>query len=329
MALEHGADLVLLAHHRRDQAETFVLQALRGGGVAALSAMPAVAQRDDITWARPWLAWPRDAIDAYVRRHRLRHVEDETNSDARYARNRLRSRVWPALTQAFPEAEASLAAAAQWAQQADATLRELALLDLATVDHEGCLDIKSWRLLSVARQGNSLRAWLRAQTGKAAPASLVERLLREVGDRRALHWPLPSGESRSYRGRLRVDVAVAPAGPQLPTTADLSREGTHHFPDWRGAVVVASVTSGGIEKTIAAKLELRPRAAGDTFQIAKSRPARSLKLQFQAAGVPPWQRFGPVICHRGATVFVPGLGIDARALAPPGHRQVGLRWQPA
>ena len=69
MALAQGIDLVLLAHHRRDQAETFLLQALRGGGVAGLSAMPVSIRREGVTWARPWLAMPREAIEAYVRRH--------------------------------------------------------------------------------------------------------------------------------------------------------------------------------------------------------------------------------------------------------------------
>ena len=105
MALARGVDLVLLAHHRRDQAETFLLQALRGGGVAALSAMPKVVRRDGITWARPWLEQPREAIDAYARRHRLRWIDDDSNDDDRFARNRLRLRVWPALVEAFADAE--------------------------------------------------------------------------------------------------------------------------------------------------------------------------------------------------------------------------------
>ena len=135
MAVAQGIDLVLLAHHRRDQAETFLLQALRGGGVAALSAMPASIRREGVTWARPWLAMPRETIEAYVRRHRLAHVDDDSNADPRFARNRLRLAVWPALTEAFPAAEVALASAASWAQEATAILAETAEVDLvATSD---------------------------------------------------------------------------------------------------------------------------------------------------------------------------------------------------
>ncbi|MDP9043736.1 MAG: tRNA lysidine(34) synthetase TilS, partial [Pseudomonadota bacterium] len=133
MALAHGATLVLLAHHQRDQAETFVLQALRGAGVRGLAAMPRSIRRDGLWWVRPWLDTPRAAIDAYVRRHRLGHVEDESNTNPRYARNRLRLQVWPALTHAFPDADAALARAATWSQQACAILDEVATDDLARV----------------------------------------------------------------------------------------------------------------------------------------------------------------------------------------------------
>ena len=103
MAIECGADTVLLAHHRRDQAETFLLQALRGAGVAGIAGMPKGIERDGITWLRPWLDEPREHIEAYVRKHRLRHIDDDSNDDIRYARNRLRLKVWPALAASFPK----------------------------------------------------------------------------------------------------------------------------------------------------------------------------------------------------------------------------------
>src|SRR5262249_37298193 len=110
MARAEGASLVLLAHHRRDQAETVGLQALRGAGAAGLAAMPRVVQRGGLSWARPWLAQAPGAIDAYVELHGLGFVVDPSNADPRHARSRLRTSVMPALREAFPDAEVALAA---------------------------------------------------------------------------------------------------------------------------------------------------------------------------------------------------------------------------
>ncbi len=132
MARAEGADAVLLAHHRRDQAETVLLQALRGAGPAGLAAMPRAAQRDGVWWLRPWLDLPRDAIEAYVRQHKLRFVNDALNADARFARSRVRQQVWRPLTQAFGDAEVTLAAVARRAHEAQALLTEVAVHDLGS-----------------------------------------------------------------------------------------------------------------------------------------------------------------------------------------------------
>ena len=119
MARAGGAGVVLLAHHRRDQAETLLLQALRGAGPAGLAAMPREAQRDGIVWARPWLEQPREAIDAYVRRHRLqlrRRPEQRRPRACAQPTAPCRSgRRWP---RAFAQASSSLAASARRAQEA-------------------------------------------------------------------------------------------------------------------------------------------------------------------------------------------------------------------
>ena len=336
MAVAQGIDLVLLAHHRRDQAETFLLQALRGGGVAALSAMPASIRREGVTWARPWLAMPRETIEAYVRRHRLAHVDDDSNADPRFARNRMRLAVWPALTEAFPAAEVALASAASWAQEATALLAETAEVDLVAISDPSSLDIAAWRALSPSRRSNLLRAWLRRATGRPPAASLVERLSREVSERRSMRWPIEGGELRSHRGRLRCEPVVAAVpvrrgaasaaeGPAV--TIDVSMPGRYELAGWDGALEVRPVSAGGIAVAQARGLEVRPRRPGDRFQAGTARPPRSLKLQFQAAGLPAWERAGPLLCRDGVPVFVAGLGLDARAVAAPGEPQLALAWR--
>ena len=330
MARRRGIELVLLAHHRRDQAETFLLQALRGSGVEGLSAMPAQAVRDGVTWARPWLTVPREMIDDYVRRHRLTFVDDESNADVRFARNRLRASVWPALVQAFPDAEASLVAAARRAQHGAAGLAEWAIADLASTRDGDALDIARWRELSPARRSSALRAWLRERDGRAAPASLVERLMDELDRVGSGRWPSPQGELRLHRGLLRHDATVRDASKRTTPTSsiaiDLSRVGSHRVDEWHGTLVVRRATTDGIAASLARVLELRPRRPGDRFQAGVGRPARSLKLQFQSAGVPAWKRSGPIVASAATLVHVPGLGLDARAVAMPGEPRVTIDW---
>lgn len=328
MALAHDAPLVLLAQHRRDQAETFLLQALRGAGVAGIAGMPRRAEREGITWARPWLDQPRAAIDAYVRRHRLSHIEDESNQDARHARNRLRLRVWPALVDAFPQAEATLSDAAAWAHEAATCLAELAADDLARIASQGRLDLAAWSTLSSPRRSNALRAWLRRETGEGASATLVARLSKELPACRSARWPLAAGELRSHRGVLAfAKGARIPIARLLPEASlCIPRAGTYRLPGWGGALRAARTREGGVALTTLARLELLPRAGAEQFRAGPGRPARSLKKQYQGAGVPAWQREGPLVYSAGRLVYVPGLGIDARALARAGEPQMTLDW---
>jgi tRNA(Ile)-lysidine synthase len=236
MAKSHGAGLVLLAHHRGDQAETFLLQALRGGGPAGLAAMPREAVRDGLVWCRPWLQQPRARLEAYARRHRLVHVEDASNADPRFARNRLRQQVWPPLTEAFPDAEAVFAAASERAAEAAVALRELAALDHAACrsPHDAsALDLVRLAALGEARRANLLRHWLagavaeqarlRAPPAPVVPGTLVQRLVLEARPGRGRSWPLGRWRVRAVRGRLVLEPVPVPAPDPMPAPAPAGR----------------------------------------------------------------------------------------------------------
>jgi tRNA(Ile)-lysidine synthase len=330
MASQVGASLVLLAHHRRDQAETVLLQALRGGGAAGLAAMPSETERHGLCWARPWLDQPAEALAAYVVRHRLSHIEDDSNDDPRFDRNRLRHTVWPALLSAFPHAEAALAGAARQAQLAAELIDEVAQSDLASLaQQDGALNAAAWGQLTVARRCAALRAWLRPQASGGVRERLVDRLVAEVPNAGTARWPLAAGkELRLYRGRLSVEsVSKAPAA-HCPGAARLDQPGWIDLPAWHGRLELTLVEQGGIALATLARAELRARAAGDDFQFAPRSTARSLKKQYQARAVPAWQRQGPIVAVGAQPLFVPGLGVDARAWAPPGETQLSLRWWP-
>ena len=329
MALANGVSVVLLAHPRRDQAETFLLQALRGAGMAGLAGMPASVERDGITWQRPWLTKPREDIEAYVRRHRLKHIDDASNGDRRFARNRLRLDVWPALASAFDQAEMSLATAAGRAHEARSALDELAALDLGSAANKRGLQLVPWLALSGARRSNALRAWLAAQTGRPVAASLAERLLRELPATRNARWPIDGGELRLYRGSLSFSgpaLASVSARPPRETRLSVTRAGRYALPGWAGRLHVEPSAGEGVPLAWLAHLELRPRLGAEQFQSGLGRPPRSLKKQFQSAGVPEWERAGPLFYSGGQLLFVPGLGLDARVRGVPGQPLVRLRW---
>jgi tRNA(Ile)-lysidine synthase len=328
MARLLGIDTVLLAHHRRDQAETVLLQALRGGGPGALAAMPRAAERAGVRWLRPWRDQPREAIEAYLRRHRLRFVDDTSNADRRFARARLRIDVWPALVGAFPDAEAVLAAAARQSAQAAACARALAAIDAAACVDDGGrrLAVQPWRRLEPARQANLLRYWLNGQLAGGVPESLVTRLLDELpAARSGARWPAGAASLGLHRGGLVVARRAGRrpnAGADL--TLDLSRPGRHPVPAWGGAFEVAP--GAGLPASLLECAQLRARSGGEQYQRAPGTPPRSLKKQFQGAALPAWERDAPLVYAGEVLVFVPGLGVDARAPRVAGPTGRVLRW---
>lgn len=329
MAHSEGVSLVLLAHHRRDQAETVLLQALRGAGPAGLAAMPRVVVRAGLTWARPWLQMPRRAIDAYLARHRLHSVEDPSNIDTRYARNRLRLEVWPALDAAFPHAEAAFASLALRAAYVAATLDEVATSDLAVCADQSGLDIAQWSKLSPPRRQNALHHWCRRALGRAVPGTLIARLCAELPERYSGQWPAPGAVLRLYRGRLRTESASAvERSARAPVDIDLSCPGNYSVPTWNGSWRVASCPSGGLAKSDLCHAQLRPRLGGEKLALPPSGAPRSLKKQFQSAGVAAAVRDAPLVWADERLLFVPGLGADARAIAASGVPQCCLQWVP-
>lgn len=330
MARDSGCRIVLLAHHRLDQAETVLLQALRGAGPAGLAAMPREVDRGGVRWLRPWLDQPRSRIEAYARRWRLAHVDDPGNADRRFARNRLRHDVWPALVAAFPAAETTLGQVARRAHEVAELALEMATVDLPDVSDDEGLRVDRWQRLGEARRANVLRCWAAAALRSPVPESLIERLMVEMPACRAARWPAPGGgELRLHRGRL---VAAAPSGGSgrglAERAIDLSRPGTYRADPWPGVILVsaADAAQGGAPAAALRNAVLRPRQGGERFQAAPGAMPRSLKKQYQAAGVAAWAREGPLVFAGERLLFVPGLGIDVRAAQWPGDDRRMLRW---
>jgi tRNA(Ile)-lysidine synthase len=339
MAAEVGAEMLLLAHHRRDQAETLLLQALRGGSVAALAAMPREDLRDGLLWVRPWLEHPREAIDAYIKQHGLSYIDDDSNDDPRFARNRFRLQVWPALRAAFPQAEASLAASALRLADALVPLRQWQADLVAALRVPGddlAMDVPRWATWSAAARRQSLRQWYAAVSGRPMSASWTVRLAQELPRMQADVMGIRNGEWPElglylYRGRLRWQACgweaetKAPTG-QDPVTLSIDGPGEWPMPAWGGVLRVTPCVQGGVAPVDVQRVKVVQRSGGERFQAGPGRPRRTLKKQFQMLGVPAWRRDVPLFWAGDKLLFVPGLGLDAGVVAPSGARQWALSW---
>jgi len=223
LANDLGAAAVALGHHADDQVETMLLALSRGAGLPGLAAMPMRARRHGVLLLRPLLSVPAADIRAWLREHGQSWVEDPSNTDARYTRNRIRLTVLPNLESAFPAFRTTFARTAAHAAQAQAVLDEVAADDLSTVGDPP--RIAALRALTRARQANVLRYWLASIPGQgraAVPSSAqLQALLDQVEACRTrghrIHLKVGIGEVRREGDTLRWYNASP--SPQAPHTA--------------------------------------------------------------------------------------------------------------
>jgi tRNA(Ile)-lysidine synthase len=175
---QHAIQDIAIAQHADDQAETLLLALSRGAGLPGLAAMPARRLRDGITYHRPLLGVPGAELRAWLVDRGLSWVEDPTNADEQFTRNRIRARLLPALEAAFPRFRATFARSAAHAAQAQQLLDEVAAQDLAQSGQPPL--IARVQQLTRARQANLLRHWLRAVHGQQASAAQLQELLDQV-----------------------------------------------------------------------------------------------------------------------------------------------------
>ncbi len=318
-------DVLLLAQHRDDQAETVLLNLLRGSGLRGLAAMPEYRRLNEhVGILRPLLDISRAELAEYAAEQGLAWVEDESNLDSRYDRNFLRNEIFPALRTVWPSANATLARVAVHAAEADELLQELAVADLVQCVEGGVFDLSVD--LSPLRLRNALRFWL-TQQGLQLDARAFEELIRialfaAIDAQPALVW---RGRAiRRYRQKLYITAAEQAAFADALMPWQLEMRVASGVLAWREAAL-------GIElsRLQQGRLELRNRLGGESLRLHVGGPRRSLKQLYQEAAVPPWLRLNtPLVYLDGELAAVPGLGVDAVFRAGNGQQAFTPHWRP-
>lgn len=315
-------DFVVLAQHRDDQAETVLLQLLRGAGVKGLSAMPEVRALGGAAHIlRPLLDVPRAQILDWAGEHHLAWVEDESNQDVRYDRNFLRHEALPSLARRFPACAHTLARAGSHFAETAELLDQLAVLDAGDGICENRLRVGVLAPLSAARARNLLRHFLDRQGIPMPSAARLDDVLRQVSAARPdarIHIALGEYELRRYRGELHATRRLAPLEPEF-SSPWLSGEmlvlphGSLRFERRQGE----GISRARLES---APLTVRYRRGGERLRPQCGRPSRSLKNLLQESAVPPWQRERlPLLYCGDALVCVPEVGVDCAWQAQPGE----------
>jgi len=348
MCRAHGVDLLLTAHHLDDQAETVLLQLLRGSGPAGLSGMdaanraPTLLGDDSIVMARPLLTVARAELEAYAAAQQIAWVEDESNTDPRYARNALRHQVMPVLAQAFPGFQRRIARSGAHAASSQRLLDELAAQDLQVCLDGDALKLPRLRALSADRINNLLRFWF-AQRGLGMPSTAwLEQMVAQLTSAREDAQPLvahPDVDVRRYRDRLLLVPKLKDlAGLRDPDDEGIivkhaqafrwNGEASIAFPDY-GGVLHFDPAATGLDAVWlrAAPLEIDFRKGGERLKLAPNRPTRGLKQLFQAHAVPVWERSRlPIVSSGIDLLFAAGLGMDCRHVSE-GEGRIQLRWE--
>jgi tRNA(Ile)-lysidine synthase len=321
--LQSKTDLVVLAHHEDDQAETFLLQLIRGAGVKGLSSM---AHFDDSRrlW-RPLLNVSRIDIESYAKKHKLKWIEDESNLNIDFDRNFIRSKVLPILKNRFNHIIKVISRSSTHLAEAQHLLDDLAKLDLKNLlkssNYKHKLQVKTLDQLSNYRAKNVLRYWLELNDQLMPSKDLLDELLRQV---------LTAKKDATMKIHLSKDFEIRRYKDEIYIVPKNHKNLKNYEIIWKGEpeILLPNGTQLNFKKVKGRginfkfldnqKLKIRNRKGGEFFKPDSKRPTKKIKQLLQESDLPPWEReFFPMIFLGDELACVPNFGIDQKYQAGP------------
>ena len=316
--LQSNSDLVVLAHHEDDQAETFLLQLIRGAGVKGLSSM---AHFDDTRrlW-RPLLNTSRIDIEKYAKQQKLKWIEDESNQNIDFDRNFIRSKVLPILKNRFNHIIKVISRSSSHLSEAQNLLDDLAKIDLKkclkSVNYKHKLQVKALNKLSHYRAKNVLRYWLEINDQLMPSKDLLDELLRQVLTAKkdaALKIELSKEfEIRRYKG----DIYLVQKNQQMNKNYEIVWNDEPKILLPNGLKLQFKKVKGrgiSFEKMMNKKLIISNRKGGESFKPDSKRPTKKVKQILQESDLPPWERLSlPMIFVEDELASVPNFGVDIK-----------------
>lgn len=307
-------DLLLLAQHADDQAETVLLQLLRGAGPEGLSAMPYSRELSKGQIIRPLLRVTKLELLDYATTHQLNWIEDPSNADDRFDRNYLRKHIFPKLEERFPGYRKTLARSAEHIAELVAQTAEHKELDhkLYLKPNTDVLQINALSELSLQARKHILRSWVRALGHKVPQTRQLACMIDAFFGQKPS--PLAAVSTSSYQVRRYQD------GLYLLEERVESSSFHYHWSDLSQPMIikeldrtlsVESLMGCGIKLDATQTCEVRSRQMGEKLRPSASQRSRSIKQLFQEHAIPPWERGEyPFIYQNDKLIAVLGVAVD-------------------
>lgn len=291
---------VATAHTADDNAETVLMRLIRGTGLKGLGAIAPVSGNV----IRPMLTVTRDDVEAFLEEYALPHVEDSSNAEDDFLRNRIRHGILPLMRAENPRIDENLSAMALLLRQDEACLQ-------AMIPEEQMPDVSRLKAMEPALRRRTLERFLKAQ-GVREPEQIhilqAEQLLYHWSPSASMQFPGGVTIGRQYDCLVRLECA-----PELPETR-LSVPGEICIGGKRFVSEYATDLEERPDSVLVCPvgaLIVRSRRSGDTMRLPGG--TRSLKKMYIDRKIPASQRAAvPVLADDRGVLAVFGIGTDIR-----------------
>ena len=338
-------DLLIMAHHADDQAETVLYRLLRGAGTKGLSGMPACRPLGLGELFRPFLSFSRDELEEYASSHNIKWIEDESNINTNYDRNFLRHKVLPVIAQRWPDCAYKLNHAAKLCAESDYLVDALSMQDL------GCLSEKSERIgwsisidalfgLDQSRQANVIRCWIAKNQLPPPRYSVLKVILNQMLFARPDSQSLVSWggvQLRIFKRKMYLlpagfdtsSQAIEDTGELAPTSkTSIKWDGVSTVNLFNGSRLSAKLSStGGLKVSKKNYIEIRFRSGGERCKPLGRSGSNTLKKLFQEYTLEPWLRNKvPLIYVDGKLAAVGDLWVCTEFFTSTEKTGIQLQW---
>lgn len=287
-------DVLLTAHHKNDQAETLLLNLMRGSGSAGLRAIASLKPLGEGLLFRPLIDFTREDIELYASEHQLEWIEDPSNKKIEFDRNYLRHEVLPAITRRWPSAINQFKRVSELQNESEQLQRDLAQIDYTqaevskTLSKASCISVNVLNSLSHARKKNMIRYWIKLNKFSVIGYHKIEELLKQLNSRVDA---MPVIEGNDFQVRLFKNTLFLVESSNL-----LNLEASYKIPDYGNLDIPALSFSQSradlfnylkrVDKGESVYLKFRQ---SNHTGGAGTHTHRSKRL-FQKHQVPPWKR---------------------------------------